>query len=290
MFQHSVGRLKRSKRTVAGRFVLLPDIFFVDPQNNILSTDSTVVAHVPNPGLIAIALLLLAILLFLFLTILGVSVLGSEAQLDRSEATTQGVVISHRLRAISSVNQGVLPYITYRYSVQDKALTKEQFVTKATFDKLADGDPVTIKYLQTDPTMAELSGSDSTNGLAQNGYFMTVFGILGVLIAFVYLVFHVWQFWCDDLLVRKGQLLMGEVTKCEGNLDVTKTSLDSTSYGTPLRGNYTIELGYAFRTPENKEIVDSIKAKRNDLIDHVLPELGTPIAVLYLNEHRYKVL
>lgn len=290
MFQHSVGRLKKSKRTVAGRFVLLPDIFFVDPQNNILSTDSTVIAHVPSPGLITLTLLLLAILLFLFLTILGVSVLGSEAQLDRSEATTQGVVISHRLSPISSVNQGVLPYVTYRYSVQDRVLTKEQFVTKATFDKLANGDTVTIKYLQTDPTMAELNGSDSTNGLAQNGYFMAVFGILGVLTALVFLVFHVWQFWRDDLLVRKGQLLMGEVTKCEGNLDVTKTSLDSTSYGAALRGNYTIALSYTFRTHDNKEIADTVKAKRNDLIDHVLPEQGTPIALLYLNEHRYKVL
>jgi hypothetical protein len=173
---------------------------------------------------------------------------------------------------------------------QDRALTKEQFVTKATFDKLANGDAVTVKYVQTDPTMAELSGSDSTNGLAQNGYFMTVFGILGALIALVFLVFHVWQFGRDDVLVRKGQLLMGEVTKCEGNLDVTKTSLDSTSYGSPLRGNYSITLSYVFRTPENKEIADTVKAKRNDLIDHALPELGTPIAVLYLNKHRYKVL
>src|ERR1041384_4013828 len=105
MFQHSVGRLKKSKRNVAGRFVLLPDIFFVDPENTILGTDSTVVAHIPSPGLGAISLLLVAMFLFIFLTILGVSVLGSEAQLDRSDATVQGIVVSHRLGSVSNMNQ-----------------------------------------------------------------------------------------------------------------------------------------------------------------------------------------
>jgi Protein of unknown function (DUF3592) len=292
MFQHSMGRLKQSKRTVAGRFALMPDVFFLDPGNSILSADSTVVAHVPNAGLGIIALLLVTMLLFGFLMILGVSVLGSEAQLDSSDTTVQGMVVSHRFRTVSSMNQGVLHYVTYLYSVagQETTYTKEQYVTESTFNDLTDGDVVMVKYLQTDPTVAELSGPDSTNGLTQNGYFMTVFGALGGLAALVFLVSRVWQFWRDDTLIRKGRLLMGEVVKCQGTLNVTKTSLDGKGYGSPLRGTYLIELSYVFHTPEGKEVEATAKSRRNDLIDQRLPELGTPVAILYLNERRYKVL
>ncbi len=292
MFQHSIGQLRKSKRIVAGRTVFLPDIFFLDPSNRVLSADSTVVARIPNACSGLIALLLVALLLFVFLAILGVSVLGSEAQLDGSSTAIRGVVVSHRHASAGSMNQGVLHYVTYRYSIpgQATAFTKEQFVTQTTYDRLADGDAVTIRYLQTDPTVAELSGSDSTNSIAQNGYFMTVFGMVGALIALVFLISHVWQFCRDDVLVRKGRLLMGEVVKCRADLAVTKTSLDTNNYGSPLRGSYNIELTYRFTTPEGKEIESSAKARRNDLVDSCLPELGTPIAVLYLSERRYKIL
>jgi hypothetical protein len=49
-------------------------------------------------------------------------------------------------------------------------------------------------------------------------------------------------------------------------------------------------LTYRFTPPEGKEIEASAKARRNDLLDSCLPELGTPIAVLYLSEKHYKVL
>jgi len=149
---------------------------------------------------------------------------------------------------------------------------------------------VQVKYLQSDPTVAELSGPASTNGLTQNGYFMTVFGLLGAIVAFAFLASHVWQFGRDDLLIRKGRLLMGEVIKCRADLNVTQTSLDTNNYGSPLRGSNFIELTYMFNTPEGKETEATIKARRNDLIDQHLPELGTPVAILFLSERHYKIL
>jgi len=289
MFQHNATQLTKPKGIISGRFTLFPDIFFVDPANSVLSSDSTVVARLPNASIGLILLLLVAMLLFVFLTIIGASVLGSEAQLDRSDLTVQGIVISHRHSAVSSVNQGVLHYVTYLYSVSNRGetLTKEQYVTEATYNQLDDGDRVLVKYLHFDPTVAELSGPASTNSLAQNGYFMTVFGGIGMLVALIFLVSHVWQFWRDDVLIRKGHLMMGEVIKCRADLKVTQTSLDTNS---SLRGSNFIELTYLFNTPEGKEIETTVKARRNDLIGQHLPEFGTPIAVLFLSERHYKIL
>jgi len=292
MFQHNAGQLTKPKGMISGRFTLFPDIFFVDPANSVLSTDSTVVARLPNPGIGLIVLLLVAMLLFVFLTIIGVSVLGSEAQLDRSDVTVQGIVINHRRNAAGSVNQGVLHYVTYLYSVpgQGETLTKEQYVTEMTYSQLEDGDPVLVKYLQSDPSIAELSGPASTNSLALNGYFMTVFGLIGGLVALVFLVSHVWQYYRDDVLIRKGRLLMGEVLKCRADLNVTQTSLESNNYGNPLRGHHFIELTYIFNTPEGNDIEATVKARRNDLVGQLLPEFGTSVAVLYLNDRCYKIL
>jgi hypothetical protein len=98
-----------------------------------------------------------------------------------------------------------------------------------------------------------------------------VLGFIGALSAW---------FWIYKLrklrrLETEGHLLEGQVTHCSG---VTHKS------------NYEVKLSYCFYTPDERPLRDKTSRIRHDLYLTALPQPGTPVAVLYLDDTNFRVL
>src|SRR5262249_16803471 len=87
-------------------------------------------------------------------------------------------------------------------------------------------------------------------------------------------------------LFEKGRTLPGTVIHCVG-------------YGQPFppscwegtgTSSYAIRLEYAFRTPGGREVVQTEGRLAEDLKGQPLPEPGTPVFVIYLDDEHSEVL
>ncbi|MBZ0283070.1 MAG: hypothetical protein K8L97_20195 [Anaerolineae bacterium] len=96
-------------------------------------------------------------------------------------------------------------------------------------------------------------------------------GILGVLDMLLYLPDFV-----DYLLVKNGQLLKGEITQISGKLE--------------MPGWFDLYLECQFTTPRGKVAKGHAMANRLDLQDKPMPQIGTSVAVLYVNTLLYRVM
>ncbi|MFN8530448.1 MAG: hypothetical protein U0670_17740 [Anaerolineae bacterium] len=53
---------------------------------------------------------------------------------------------------------------------------------------------------------------------------------------------------------------------------------------------WRLSIDYCFTSPDGKQIIGKTKAHRNDLEGKALPTEGTPIKVLYLNDHYHQAV
>lgn len=80
----------------------------------------------------------------------------------------------------------------------------------------------------------------------------------------------------DYLLAKNGQLLTGKITRISGRLE--------------MPGWFDLYLEYEFTTPQGKVAKGHATANRLDLQDKPLPQIGTSVAVLYVNALLYRVM
>jgi hypothetical protein len=80
-------------------------------------------------------------------------------------------------------------------------------------------------------------------------------------------------------LVNEGQILTGTLVACRDE------PFSASEHETAV---FRVEVDYAFTTPRGQELVDHDEAVRDDL--GTLPEPGTPVRVLFLNESCYALL
>jgi hypothetical protein len=87
-------------------------------------------------------------------------------------------------------------------------------------------------------------------------------------------------------LFEKGQMLQGTVVRCAG---YDQPFPPSTWEGT---GSfvYAIRLEYSFRTPVGREVIRTEGRLAEDMQGQPLPEPGTPVLVMYLDDENYEVL
>lgn len=117
---------------------------------------------------------------------------------------------------------------------------------------------------------------DNQNGL--NGGLLLVLGVMLSIDAI--LLGAGWWFWRRYQLRDNGTLIQGYVTKAEGEVRPG-----------PLGKEYVITIWYEFISPKSNQAFKGVIAQtRDDLTEETLPQVGSSIAVLYLNDHNYRVM
>lgn len=107
---------------------------------------------------------------------------------------------------------------------------------------------------------------------------LEIFAIGWALIGFRGIVLFVLKFRQLHLLRRQGEIRDGEVIQCLGKKE-----------GQSKHG-LVVSVRYKFLSPQGIELAGKQVALRNDLIGKPLPEPGTPVTVLYANDHIHCIL
>jgi hypothetical protein len=292
--RHNGGMIPKAQAvtTPMSKDITLPaNVFFVDPVNQkLVDSNKRPLSISWSQGFQVFSLT--AVLIFsLCLLVSGVQQLMIAFQLDHSETTVPGKIISRRYDATAGKGHSISYYVTYQFWLADqKMLTREQFVRKEVFDQLLEESPVEVKYLELDPTVSTLVRPDMDRSLSLNGYLFAIFGALVSIITLLFLVPLVYQSWRNERLRRQGKLLVGHVLACHRYITQTSTSLDPAEFGSALPSNFFIELSYSVHVPHGSEIKAIVRQKRNDLKGTTLPKFGTPVAVLYCTDDMYSIL
>jgi hypothetical protein len=196
-----------------------------------------------------------------------------SVDLNRSAVVAQAQIVSRRFqdRGREALSRW---FVTYRFTVQGEGKTYQQEldVDQETYNRLVEGTPILIKYLPTDPAISVLAHDD----IAPLDLEVILPALFGP--ALLTLLILVWAFWVSlryTRFERQGQVIKGEVTACEGKA---------------MPDHYHVTLSYKFRTPADRELTGKITQERDDLKNEELPQKGTPVAVLYVNDKLYRLL
>ncbi len=113
--------------------------------------------------------------------------------------------------------------------------------------------------------------------------------LLGALFFLVLGMGLCWFPYRNRLLSLEGKVIQGRIIETQENYKKVE------HHGIPfipisfVRYGWEINALCAFRTPEGKVISSRRRAIRNDLVEKITID-GTPIIVIYRNEHHYKIL
>jgi len=95
----------------------------------------------------------------------------------------------------------------------------------------------------------------------------------GALIAYIYAIIH--HVLRNRLLERDGTLIIGQLVKVEG---------------APDRQGYRIMIHYTFQSPEGVELTRREERVRSGPNNKLLPTIGIPVVVVYVNPKVFRVL
>lgn len=182
-----------------------------------------------------------------------------------AQATISGHYIQH--------GKSTTYHVQFSYSANEASYVVQQDVSADTYNKLAQGTHVTIRYLPDDPAQARLWGANADESNTQFYFFVIVGICLAVLIFGYFLVEYVLR---TRRLAADGQLIDGTIVGA--NLRRSKS-------------NYVLKLNYTFTSPTTGQpLTRSESSNRTDLKNSGTPSYGTPVKVLYLNDKTYRVL
>ena len=240
-------------------------LFLLNPGNwKFVTGTSPHVAGVWNHNCVVVPSLLALIAASLVLMMLLLNARSLWVQIASTDATeAQAEIVSRRWSEGSKSSSN---WVTYRFRVEtpDRGLvtyTKEQSVSRGTYEALPEGSTVKVSYVRTNPDISELAGTNQY----QNGMVMPF-----ILFLFAFVPAVVWIGYIARLryLERSGCLLEGRVIECH------------CGHG---RSASTVYLEYTFETPDGRQLFKS--ARRIDWLSSLaarpLPATGRPMLVLY---------
>ncbi len=255
-----------------GQPVLVPqelkNLFLLNPHNRqFLLGKSWHIGGLWNRDWIAVPGLALLLLIGVVLAKLALDTAGIWWGLESRGVSIQGHVVSREWSDDSDSSD----YLTYRFNAGRPTIgtyERRQPIDRAMYEASPVGAAIRIVYLPDDPQRSEIAG---THYYGKNALFTAAMGAASVF------VLGIWVLALRRIrrLERFGYLLDGEVVACSSHVN---------------DGDTVITLKYRFCTPENKPIVRSSDKSRNDLRKSSLPGIGTPVAVLYLDERLFRVL
>ena len=154
-------------------------------------------------------------------------------------------------------------YVAYEYGLDpsdDKTNTGESTIDEGTYTTLKNGDPISVRYLKTDPKRSRIPGQGQSLG-----------GIL-LFTVFWNLIVGTMSWILTKMILRQRRLRRGRLVSGEVIGATVKSDSD---------GDCRFTLHYRFTSPEGRELTASADCIRNDLKGETLPQPGTPLVVQY---------
>jgi hypothetical protein len=208
-----------------------------------------------------------------FLFAIGYQPYVNYVQLNQNGKTITGTVTDKRTSVSSGRNRSTTYYIKYQYIAEDRSFTREQSVTSSIYNRYVKGARITVVYLPDSPQVSLLSGDAAYN----DGTLITI-GIWAIetIVILILIFFWVRHMLRNQYLTQKGQIIEGRVV----GSSITRS-----------KSTYTLKMKYEFISPTSgKKITRSESRVRNDLKQSGAPNWGRLVAVLYADDHTYRVL
>ena len=162
--------------------------------------------------------------------------------------------------------------VRYRYTVGDSDYMGEQRVTRAEYDRLAEGVPVTVIVLPDKPADAWLV-ANTPEGWLRNWLTALVAALTGLALSLLLLAITRRR---RAMRIEAPAILTGQLIACEGAVDDD--------------GDYKVRVSFRFRSPSGQTLTGQARQIRNDLRTRPLPPVGAPVAVYYRNDRSYRML
>jgi hypothetical protein len=245
-----------------------PNLFLLDPGAN----RKFVTGEATRIGSSRI-MLLLALLFFLIgAGAIGYVVYGElNAQaLEREGTTTNAIIVDGH--STTSTRSGTSYYITYELTVNKQKYRRDVQIAESLYDQLRIGSAVSVRYLMRDPNINMLWGDDfDMTAVNSQRAIGAIVGASGLVIALICM-------WIDgrNRRISTGTLLRGTVTGAKAQ--------------NGRKGTYLVTINYTFTTPSGGIINKKAQGNRPDLRRSGLPTIGTPIAVLYVNDRTVRLM
>lgn len=247
----------------------MSDLWLSNPANAAFLEDRT---KRPKSGSSCVALFIALILFGIAIPfgVVGISELITRTQLQQSGERI-GATITNLVEDDSGDSTDY--EVTYGYRVGERPFTRTEEVAFRFYVRLKVNQRLDIVYLPSNPAVSRIdsdTGKADTPLLLGFGALFTVIGI-GILFAMAQHGDRV------DKLVKNGQLLYGEVTSFEGEIDSDNDLM--------------ARLAYKFTRPDGTVFhhKDRFRTSHNDWKDR-RPKTGNQIAVLYLDDRNYLLL
>lgn len=196
--------------------------------------------------------------------------------LEQTGVETRATVVSWYER--SSDNRSTY-YVTYRFQYvppdgDPRWQTGESLIDAASYRRLEQGMRIAVYYVPTNPTISRVASEMHSPMNNTVGVVLLLVFTNGAALFALIMGTMCWR--RDRHLARNGRRLVGELQGCKGDLDSDN--------------DLRVTVEYTFQSPTSKVIHDQSSAYRNDLQGQPLPEAGTPVWVLYADDHTYKLL
>lgn len=200
-----------------------------------------------------------------------------RSQLERSGLETRATVTDHDYT--TSTNKGRTSYtyyLTYKYSIDASPangptrFTYRQQVSNDTYNNFTDGEAITVSYMPNNPSVSRLLTDNQDNGTV-----LAVVGGIFLACALFCLFGYLRQRSRNGRLIRDGQMVVGKIVEAKA---------------AKVKSGNQLTIRYTFMSPEGGELGRKEILVRNDLRDAPLPQPGTPVAIVYVNDKLYRVL
>jgi len=253
------------------RFVF--DAFLLFPQNRaFLVGEAKHLAGYPRAAWMIGLLLLFTLLasLFLFVTLPDWQ---TTSDLDKNGAIVEARVESRR---VTEDREGTRTYyVTYSFRSGESGqwYTCEQRVTRETYDRLAEDTTVKVRYLPENPDRSALDDDPAELRSLTVAAVLTAVAAIAVLLGLIVTFLRRHR---HDLLVRRGRVLPGEVVQFS-----TRNDTD---------GHFHVDLRCRVVPPSGRAMIVQAHRRADELRCCPRPAPGDPVAVLYLNDRRYRLL
>ncbi|MBZ0300049.1 MAG: DUF3592 domain-containing protein [Anaerolineae bacterium] len=164
-------------------------------------------------------------------------------------------------------------YASYTYRANDRQYSSDHSVSQDLYNRVEPGAGVDVLIAPSDPGVSRIAG---TNDIS-TPIFLTVFSVLWNTISWGIFAGIIVSTLRDRDLARTGQVVRGELVSISDRRDSD--------------GDYQLKAEYRFVPPDGGEPLSKTqRAQRNDLKGQTLPPKGTPVAVLYKDRKRFKML
>jgi hypothetical protein len=213
----------------------------------------------------AIFFLLAALAIYLF----GGAVLRTD-EAERSGTVTKAMIVDGY---VSKGSKGSTSYyIDYEFKLNGQVYRKHILIGSTLYNRVLIGDTVTIKYLPSDPKVSVLSGDDQDDTDRNENIGIMVISVPICLIIGAYCL------WVDgkNRRISRGQLLPGQILRAEGKRG--------------SKGSYTVSIDFGFTNPYGQQLIKKQSKNRPDLRNTPLPAVGTPVAVLYVDDNFFRLM